>query len=199
MHTRGPAKGSHTDDGLMQAVAAGDEAAFAVLVARHRNWVCRLLTAFTHSAEQAEDLAQEVFCLVHAHAGRYTAQGQFVAWLKRIAVNKGRDFRAQRRPPAPLPLAACREMPAPAAHFDPLTLLLAEVVRAELREAVLALPDAQRDAVVLRFFGAKSVAEIAAAQGCPEGTVKSRLFGGLRRIRASLASFPDSDPERNSE
>ena len=192
MHTRG-----QTDDGLMAAARHGDEAAFAALVRRHRGWVCRLLCAFTRDPDQAEDLAQEVFCRVHRHAGRYAAQGQFVAWLKRIAVNQGRDWLDRDRRAAFVPLAECRDVPAAGGPADPLALLMAQAVRRELREAILALPDDQRVAIVMRYFGAMSVPEIAVALGCPDGTVKSRLFHGLRRIRARVAPRfdPPGDPE----
>ena len=190
--------GEHREDDLMRAVVDGDEAAFDTLVRRHRNWVCRLLYAFTHHQDQAEDLTQEVFCRVHRHARQYTAQGQFLAWLKRIAVNVGKDFLVQRERETFLPLSECRDIPEESGDNDPLALLMAQEVREEMRQAVLSLPDDQRLTIVMRYFGAMSVQEIAWAMKCPEGTIKSRLFYGLRRIRELVAPGPDSDSERTS-
>ena len=67
-----------------------------------------------------------------------------------------------------------------------------------MRGAILSLPDDQRLTIVMRYFGAMSVQEIAWAMKCPEGTIKSRLFYGLRRIRDLVAagSALDSDSER---
>jgi len=57
------------DDSLMQAAAAGDRAAFALLVRRHRGWVLALVCAIVHDAEQAADLTQDVFCRLHEWCG----------------------------------------------------------------------------------------------------------------------------------
>ncbi len=190
MHMRG-----HTDDDLMRAVTGGDENAFAILVGRHRNWVCRLLNAFTHDPDQAEDLAQEVFHRVHRHADQYKAQGQFVSWLKRIAVNLGKNFLAQKHRAVLVPLSECQQIAAEGGGTDPLALLMAQAVRSEMREAILSLPEGQRKAIVMRYFGAMSVQEIAAAMNCPEGTVKSRLFHGLRRIRSRMTPHLSEEGE----
>ena len=181
MHTRGD-----IDDGLMRAVAGGDEAAFAALVGRHRDWVCRLLNAFTHDLDQAEDLAQEVFRRVYRHADQYRAQGQFLSWIKRIAVNLGKNFLAQKHRAVLVPLSECQQIKAEGEGADPLLLLMAQAVRSELRVAILSLPEDQRKTIVMRYFGAMSVPEIAAAMDCPEGTVKSRVFHGLRRVRSRM-------------
>lgn len=187
-------RGENTEDDLMEAVVDGDEAAFDTLVRRHRNWVCRLLYAFTHNQDQAEDMTQEVFCRVHRHARQYTAQGQFLAWLKRIAVNVGKDFLVQKERANLIPLDDCQDMPEEDGSTDPLALLMAQEIREEMREAIFSLPDDQRLTIVMRYFGAMSVQEIAWAMKCPEGTIKSRLFYGLRRIRELVA--PRSDSER---
>ena len=190
MHMRG-----HTDDDLMRAFAGGNEDAFAILVGRHRNWVCRLLNAFTHNPDQAEDLAQEVFRRVLQHAGRYRAQGQFVSWLKRIAVNQGKNFLTQKRRSILVPLSECQQIEAGGGCTDPLELLMAQAVRSEMREAILSLPESQKKAIVMRYFGAMSVQEIAAAMGCPEGTIKSRLFHGLRRLRLHMTPRSSEEGE----
>jgi len=181
MHMRG-----HTDDDLMRAFAGGNEDAFSILVGRHRNWVCRLLNAFTHDLDQAEDLAQEVFHRVHRNAGQYRAQGQFIPWLKRIAVNLGKNFLTQKHQAVLVPLSECQQRVAEGRGTDPLVLLMAQAVRSEMREVILSLPDSQRKVIIMRYFGAMSVQDIAAAVNCPEGTVKSRLFHGLRRVRSRM-------------
>ena len=190
MHMRG-----HTDDDLMRAFAGGNEDAFAILVRRHRNWVCRLLNAFTHDPDMAEDMTQEVFHRVHRHAGRYRAQGQFVSWLKRIAVNQGKNFLAQKHRAVLVPLSECQQIEARDGCTDPLALLMAQAVRSEMRKAILSLPENQRKAIVMRYFGAMSVQEIAAAMHCPEGTIKSRLFHGLRRVRLHMTPHLDEEGE----
>jgi RNA polymerase sigma-70 factor (ECF subfamily) len=174
-----------SDDDLMGAVAGGDSAAFDVLLHRHRCWVRSIVVAFVRDPDLAEDLVQEVFTRVHANAARYVPQGQFVAWVKRIAVNLGRS--AFRRPRSDISLSDLDDSQDHTGVVDPTALLMQEAVSQEVRDAVASLPDDQRLAVVMRYFGAMSIAEIAWAMQCPEGTVKSRIFHGLRRVRACLS------------
>jgi len=173
-----------TDDELMEAVAGGDRVAFDILVRRHRSWVCAMLVAMVRDPHPAEDLTQETFCRVYAHAGDYVGQGQFAAWVRRIAGNLARSFVQRRRETVPLDDIA--GLPAASRTADPEAALMAVVVRDELRDAVLALRPSERETIVLRYFGALSVAEIAGEMGCREGTVKSRIHHALRHIGALI-------------
>jgi RNA polymerase sigma-70 factor (ECF subfamily) len=174
-----------TDDELMGAAGAGDATAFDTLVNRHRGWVRSILQAFVRDHDLAEDLAQDVFYRAHAHAATYLPQGQFVAWMKRITVNVGRSAFG-RKDRGNLSLSDCGDIGDVGRQSDPIALLMADIVQAEVRDAVQSLPDEQRLAVVMRYFGAMSIQEIAWAMKCPEGTVKSRIFHALRRVRATL-------------
>jgi RNA polymerase sigma factor (sigma-70 family) len=93
------------------------------------------MRAFAHDDEQAEDLTQEAFCRVHQHAGNYAAQRNFVAWLKRIAVNLAKDFlRKQRQAPIGS-LNELEETQADDNHFDPMAVLTSEMLHKDLRAA----------------------------------------------------------------
>jgi len=72
--------------------------------------------------------------------------------------------------------------------------LLTSTQREEVRTAIQSLPDDQRMVVVMRYFGDMSLPDIAWALKCPLGTVKSRLFYALRRIRQNFT--PDQEQER---
>lgn len=183
------------DDELMQSVVAGDQAAFAELMARHRQWVVGLLRAFVQDSAQAEDLAQEAFCRAHRAAAAYRAQGQFPAWLKRIAINVARDALRKGHIASVLPLELAETAPAPD-HFDPMAALMSDVLREDVRSAIQRLPEEQRLAVIMRFFGDMSIQDIAWAMQCPEGTVKTRLFHSLRRIRRSLLELWEQEGEK---
>jgi len=183
---------ANDDDSLIQAVALGDSAALGMLLRRHRQWVTRLLVAFTHNTDEAEDLAQDVFTRLYRHAAHYHARGNFTAWLRRIAVNRGSSYLQNRDPPALVPMAILEETPTDF-HTDPLFAVLKESLHSEIHDAITQLPDDQRDALLLRCFLGLTVPEIARRQNCPEGTVKSRLSNGLRRVRKLL------DDEQASE
>jgi RNA polymerase sigma-70 factor, ECF subfamily len=170
------------DDSLLQRAVRGEAACFTELVRRHRPWVCRLLTALTSDPDAAEDLAQEVFTRLHRHAHRYKGRGQFVAYLKQLALNVGRSY--LRRIPG-VTLVAWDEQTAPL-EGDLLDAILTQQVHAEVRASVEALPPDQREAMLLHYFAGWTIPEIAARAQCPEGTVKSRLFHAVRKIRAAL-------------
>src|SRR5690349_12694415 len=160
------------DDQLIRMVAHGDAAAFAELMRRHRRWVHRLLTAFTRDPDQAEDLTQETFTRALRHAAGYRGgRGAFVPWLRRIAINVG-NLHARRRGHLPLmPLEVIAEGNMADAGADPLLAVLSGSLQAEIHAALATLPDDQRQALVLRYFGGLAVLEIARVQRCPEGTV----------------------------
>src|SRR5262249_60415251 len=79
-----------------------------------------------------------------------------------------------------LPLATVRDRPTPPPEAR-------DEIRRRVAEAFAALPEAQREACSLRLLGELTLDEIAQVTGVPLGTVKSRLFHGLRHLRALLA------------
>lgn len=186
------------DDSLMQAAATGDRAAFALLVRRHRGWVLTLVRAIVRDADQAEDLTQDVFCRLYARCGQYGAHGQFVAYLKRIAVNAARDFlRGARSRPVRVSLHDLAETAAPpGAGFDPAFVFASRALQQNVRTAILRLNDEQQAVVLLFYFGGLSVEEIAQKTHCPAGTVKSRLFHARRHLRQTLAADCEQSPDR---
>ncbi|HZT44397.1 MAG TPA: sigma-70 family RNA polymerase sigma factor [Chthonomonadaceae bacterium] len=173
-----------TDDDLVRAIAEGDPAAFSELMQRHRRWVFNLLSTITHDREQAEDLTQEVFTRVHRHAGCYRGQGQFPAWLKKIAVNLARSYLTRQKQAPLLSLSTLEVELAQDERFDPMMAFLSKGLQEEIRAAIASLPDEQRLAVIMRYFGGMSIQDIAWAMQCAEGTIKSRIFHGLRSVRA---------------
>lgn len=181
------------DDDLMQAALEGDESAFAELMRRHRGWVCGLMHAMVGNREQAEDLAQEAFCRVYRGRRDYAARGNFLAWLKRIAVNVARDFLRGDRRATFVSLDDLAETPARETGFDPFAALASRMLRQEIRDAVDALPPDQRQALVLHYFGGASIEEVAERMGCPVGTIKSRLHHARRRIREMLTAGQDRE------
>jgi RNA polymerase sigma-70 factor (ECF subfamily) len=183
------------DDDLIRMVARGDTDAYAELMRRHRRWVHRLLLSFTNDADQAEDLTQETFTRVLRHAASYHGRGAFVAWLRRIAVNTGNLYARRRGQLAVVPLEGVGDGAFVDAGADPLFAVLSSSLQADIHAALTALPAEQRDALMLRYFGGLTVPEIARAQHCPEGTAKSRLHHGLRRVRDALTEVwgPNAD------
>ena len=170
-----------TDEELMVAVARGDATALEELCRRHGRSLYRFLARLT-GGRDAEDLYQETWLRVVRAAARFAPERRFTTWLFQIALNLSRDWH-RRRPPEPV---------------DPATLDAraggsggAAVVEAGLdaRRLLATLPEAQRTAVILRYYHDLSEEEMAAILGCPRGTVKSRLHHAMARLVA-LARDP---------
>lgn len=127
----------------------------------------------------AEDAAQEVFVRLASKLGQFRGEARLTTWLHRVTVNVCHDElrrrrRAQRLTPEPLPTSQ---------EFAP---------RRELHEALESLPEALRTPLLLRYFDGLSYDEIAAALGCPPGTVATRLHRGLKRLEKCLGEEPSS-------
>lgn len=86
-----------SDDGsLVAAALAGEQNAFSVLVRRHKEKVYRFVRSYVADADEAYDLTQEAFAAAWLALARYDKDRPFPAWIKRIALNKCRDW-ARRR------------------------------------------------------------------------------------------------------
>jgi RNA polymerase sigma-70 factor (ECF subfamily) len=182
-----------SDDALMQSVARNEESAFRTLIERHQSWVFSLLISIVRNQQYAEDLTQEVFWRARQHASKYIRQGEFVSWLKRIAINAALDFLREERKFVAVALENVENSLADEGGSSPVAALLASTLREEVRTAIQSLPDDQRLVVVMRYFGDMSLQDIAWAMKCPLGTVKSRLFHALRRIRQFFSGDPEQD------
>jgi len=162
------------DDELIAAVAGGDDVALRELFSRHAPWLAARLGRML-AVDAVEDVLQETFLGVWRGAASYRSEGAAGGWLwgiaRRQAALWARRNRAPDLPPAP---------PPPADEQD------GALTRIELDAAVAALSEADRRLWRLMYEEDRSVAEVAAALGIPEGTVKSRASRTRRLLRAAL-------------
>lgn len=172
------------DEGLLRALRAGSEGAFAALVARYREPVYRYLRRMAGNPEDAADLTQEVFLRAYRALPRFEGRCALKTWLLRIATNAYLDQRARLRREA-LPLEAVAAWP-DGPERGPESAAERAEWRAVVEAAVRALPPRQRAALVLRVYGGHTYAEVAQILGCAEGTVKAAVFAALARLRARL-------------
>jgi RNA polymerase sigma-70 factor (ECF subfamily) len=173
------------DDGLIAAVAAGDDAALRELFERHAPWLAARLRRRLAAAD-VEDVLQETFLVVWRDAARYQPQGSGGAWLWGIARRQAALLLRRRGPSLEVlgPVVGGESGLA----GDPAQVA---VDRVELAEAFGALgPDGTelREVSQLLFVDDRSVTEVAALTGVPLGTVKSRAFRARRLLRAALGS-----------
>ena len=136
------------------------------------------------AADDAEDAAQEAFMKAFAALHRFRAGAEFRPWLLTIVANEARNRRRSASRREVLALRSTKAMTTDHTHEpSPEASVLVTETRRALLDAVNRLPAADREVVSYRYLLELSVAETAAVLGVPVGTVKSRLFRALNRLR----------------
>jgi RNA polymerase sigma-70 factor (ECF subfamily) len=152
----------------------------AVFAASYRRLVVQLY-GVVGDASEAEDLVQEAFVRASAAGRRFTRVDNHEAWLRTTALNLHRNrFRKLRNFGKVRPALAHGPVDLPALDEH---LVVVEALRA--------LPEAQREVVVLRYLADLQVSDVAAELGIPEGTVKSRLNRALAALAGDLTEEDD--------
>ena len=163
----------------------GDLDAYAVLVARYTPRAHR--AAFLLGAgEESDDVVQEAFVKAFRHLSRFRVGEPFGPWLLRIVANETRNLTRSRRRRAALALRMPSAESDGMAASGPVDEVLAAELRAELVAAVNALPDRERRVLICRYFLDLSEAETAQVLEWPLGSVKSRTWRALNRLRGQL-------------
>ncbi len=180
---------------LVALVSHGDRVAFAQLYDKYSRPAYSLARRICVAQELAEDVVQEAFMRLWRDPSNYDARkGSFATWLLTMVHHRSvdavrREDAHRRRATSLTPMEGTSSTASPAADEDALSL----VVNGKVREALEHLPDEQRRIIALAYFGGYTQNEVAALTGVPLGTVKSRTFAGLRRLRVLLANLKVSD------
>jgi RNA polymerase sigma-70 factor (ECF subfamily) len=160
--------------------AHNDPAAFGELYRRYVVRIYRYLYSHVGAAETAEDLTAQVFCAVWEGITQYKEQGNFAAWLFRIARNKASDHFRRHRPSLPLDKAALLL----SEEFDPQASLEKQEDLHRLSDLVARLPADQLELLRLRFAADLSFAQMAALLGRNEAAVKMSLYRLLDHFKS---------------
>ncbi|MFI5181630.1 MAG: RNA polymerase sigma factor [Thermoanaerobaculia bacterium] len=187
------AEGAERDDAdLIRRILAGDDSQFETLVTRYQTRVFRFITRFTRDAEDARDVAQEVFLKVYGALDGYDPRYRFSTWLFRIAGNAAIDHLRRRRGRT-IPLETLPDQDGETHRIDPRDERpdpLEDLSRHRQRQAIDAaiekLPDDYRELISLRHYGELPYEEISELKGMPLGTVKNKLFRARQALRDLL-------------
>jgi RNA polymerase sigma-70 factor, ECF subfamily len=164
--------------GLVDRLRRAQPEARAELFRRYAPQVRRILF-LQGFCEEVDDAVQEVF--IKVFRADIPAEQSFLAWFYRVILNTGRDQGRRRKTRFGLLERLQSIVPESAeAPSDP--------ADKALREALATLSPELRECVALRFFADLSLDQIAAAQSVPVGTVKSRLHGAMKHLRAALTA-----------
>lgn len=177
------AEGAERDLGLVAAMATGDRAALAELYERHAPQMLGLAFRILRSRRDAEDLLHDVFVEAWQKTRSYdAARGPVRAWLllrlRSRAIDRARALATARE----FAMAQAAEGPPPAVAAE--QSLAPDRLRA--RQALESLPKEQRAVIELAYFEGLSARDAAVRLGIPMGTVKSRLFAAMAKLRAEL-------------
>lgn len=189
-----PPRTEWSDEVLMLAIAARDESAFSVIYDRYIDLVFSTSLRVLGDAQMAEDTAQDVFVRLWRRPESFIAErGRFLTWLMSVTRNRavdelrarGRRWRREQMNGHD-PELAMSMVPADECEGPPHQCELFEDQRA-VRQALKCLPQEQRVALQLAYFGGMTQIEIAAELNEPLGTVKTRIRLGMQKLRAALA------------
>lgn len=184
-----------TDAELLAATARGDGAAFAVLVRRYIRAATLLAAQLLGDRDEAEDLVQDAFTVVHRKARAFDVQRPFAPWffaiVRRLAANRrSRDLRRDR-----LLRLWSRKTIAPSASPPADDALVARLDASAARRAMEDLSPMQRACFELVAVRDLSIEEVAAMHGISESTVRQHVF----RARAALRGVLDGKPVERDE
>ncbi len=183
--------GELNDEELMQRLAYRDLRAFEALYNRYGDLVYSTCLRVVRDAQLAEDIVQEVFLRLWRKPESYVAQrGRFPTWLLSVTRNRSVDeirSRGRRQRHENSPQQQERDLPASQDQDPALSAQLADQQRL-IRAALAELPDEQRLAIELAYFGGLTQQEIAAKLSQPLGTVKTRIRLGMQKLRNALTA-----------
>ena len=166
-----------SDEALTRAVRGGDMEAFDVLYARYEVRLFAYVRRFVHDRARAEDVFQEVFMTVLRDRTFDPERGRFAPWLFTVARNRCRM--AERS--GSRESRALEALPRPAEASEP-----SYAEADQVRRAMEALPEGQRQLLLLKQVAELTYREIATVLGVAEGTIKSRLHAATAAFRAQL-------------
>ena len=173
-----------TDEQVLEAVGRGDDDALGELYDRFGRLAFRLAFRILRDRALAEDAVQEAFLAVWRSADAYKRErAKPSTWILTVVHRRAVDIvrREQSRRSEPLEVAP---EPAVGAADDDAVL---RDRRAAVQAALTELPGDQRQALELAYYGGLTQSELAERLGVPLGTVKSRMFAGLGRLRELLS------------
>jgi RNA polymerase sigma-70 factor (ECF subfamily) len=180
---------------LIQRCLQGDQQAWEAIVRQHWRKVFNVAYKFVGRHDEAEDLTQDIFLKIFKSLDTFDRRANFQTWLisvsRNLCIDHYRSVRKERetidRDVDANQLAPAAPVPSPMAALEQRDRVLL------LREALAALPDTLRTAVLMRDIQELSYQEIAERLTLPEGTVKSRINRGRTELARQIRRLRGDD------
>jgi len=177
---------------LIQRIQNGEQQAFSLLVRKYQTRVANILTRYVRSSGDIPDVAQEVFIKVYKSLPNFRGDSAFYTWLFRITVNTAKNYltsQSRRPPSSDIDAEDADSYDGSGALKDednPEAILHSQEVKRVVLKAINDLPDELKSAITLRELEGMSYDDIAQVEGCPIGTVRSRIFRAREAIDKQL-------------
>ena len=172
-----------SDEALVALVARADQGALEELYDRFGHVAYGLALRVLRDPALAEDAVQEGFLTIWRTAARFVPErAKASTWILTLVHRRAVDVVRREQPRRTEPLEAA---PQPAANLTEDEAWL-RLQRTRVQEALRRLPDQQREAIELAYYGGFTQSELADRLGEPLGTIKSRMFAGMARLRELL-------------
>jgi len=170
------------DAELAARCQTGETEAFETLYRQHAARIYALACRMGGSAEDGEDLLQEIFLQAYRKIGSFKGESALGTWLYRLALNHCLDYVRSRQ----AKMNKLTETLDATSSFEPLARHDTPIARIDLERALERLPDGCREAFVLHDVEGLDHKEVGAVLGIAEGTSKSQVFKARARLRALL-------------
>jgi RNA polymerase sigma-70 factor (ECF subfamily) len=180
------------DSALVARVQAGDKRAFDLLVLKYQQKALNLISRYVRDPVEAQDVAQEAFIKAYRALANFRGDSAFYTWFYRIVINTAKNYLvAQGRRPPRDDIEASDAEQYDNAHglkeYDtPERLVHKDELEQAVYQAIEALPEDLRTAIMLRELEGMSYDDIAQAMNCPVGTVRSRIFRAREAVDAKI-------------
>ncbi len=177
-----------SDDKLVKAYAAGDNLAFDALLRRYKTRVFSYINNIVKNDDIADDIFQETFvkAITTIRQGRYSEDGKFASWIMRIAHNLIIDHYRQEKSENTVTTDNEDYDLLNTPEFSDLSIeevMIDRQIHEDVRKIVDALPEAQREVLMMRFYRDMSFKEIAEATNVSINTALGRMRYALMNMR----------------
>jgi len=176
------------DASLIRAALAGDPGAFSALMGRHKSGLYRFVLRYVGDADEALDLVQDTFVACWSALNAFDQTRSFPTWLRRISLNKCRDWSRRRKVRqfffGAMPLRESDTTTTDAETPDDGI----ERKLVQLDDAISALPSALKEPLILTAFAGLSHVEAASLLGVSPKAIETRIYRAKQQLRRSMGS-----------
>jgi RNA polymerase sigma-70 factor (ECF subfamily) len=193
--------GTSGDQLLVERAQRGDRHAFDLLVLKYQQKIVSLIMRYVRDPAEALDVSQEAFVKAYRALPGFRGDSAFYTWLYRIAINTAKNYLVNlQRKPVDYTLDRQGEDHAERSGYlrdeeTPEGMAMQEQLRDAVEQAIAALPEELRTAIMLREIEGLSYEDIAIAMDCPVGTVRSRIFRARDAIDVAIRPLTDQAPD----